>query len=217
MTLLTDRLIYIIGTNKLQNALMASFLERETGAKCVAVENFHEIQVMNNENIVQPRLVLWDCLEKDLKACLSEIESNVKRILPQDFITLFNVSSCLGIEREAIAMGVRGFFYKQDPPGHFPKGVCAIFNGELWVPREILTESILKVKGRATFLAAYEKGLTHREVEILAMLAGGATNQKIADKLYISPHTVKTHIYNIFKKLDVPNRFQAALWAAKNL
>lgn len=217
MTPLTDRLIYIIGTYKLQNALMASFLERETGAKCVAVENFHDIQVMDNEKNSQPKLVLWDCLEKDLSTCLSELESNVKRILPQDFLTLFNVSSCLGIEQEAIAMGVRGFFYEQDPPGYFPKGVCAIFKGELWVSREIMTESILKVKKQATFLVAYQKGLTHREVEILVILAGGAANKKIADKLYISPHTVKTHIYNIFKKLDVSNRFQAILWAAKSL
>jgi LuxR family transcriptional regulator of csgAB operon len=60
-------------------------------------------------------------------------------------------------------------------------------------------------------------GLTPREVEILAMVAVGAKNEEIAEKLHISPHTVKTHIYNIFKKIDVPNRLQAALWAASNL
>jgi DNA-binding CsgD family transcriptional regulator len=49
------------------------------------------------------------------------------------------------------------------------------------------------------------------------MIAVGATNDEIADKLFISPHTVKTHLYRIFKKINVPNRVQAALWAAKNL
>ena len=59
--------------------------------------------------------------------------------------------------------------------------------------------------------------LTERQVEILAMVAVGSTNDEISDKLCISPHTVKTHLYKIFKKINVPNRVQAALWAAKNL
>jgi DNA-binding CsgD family transcriptional regulator len=60
-------------------------------------------------------------------------------------------------------------------------------------------------------------GITPREAQILAMVAVGAKNEEIADKLCISPHTVKTHIYNLCKKIGVPNRLQAALWAAKNL
>jgi LuxR family transcriptional regulator of csgAB operon len=63
----------------------------------------------------------------------------------------------------------------------------------------------------------HESTLTPREIEIVSMIAAGAANAHIADKLCISSHTVKTHIYNIFKKINVPNRLQAALWAAKNL
>ena len=59
--------------------------------------------------------------------------------------------------------------------------------------------------------------LTSRQTEILALVAVGATNEQIADKLCISPQTVKSHLYNIFKKINVPNRVQAALWAAKHL
>ena len=59
--------------------------------------------------------------------------------------------------------------------------------------------------------------LTRREREILDMIAQGASNDIIADKLCISRHTVKTHLYNLFKKIGAPNRLQAALWAMKNL
>jgi LuxR family transcriptional regulator of csgAB operon len=59
--------------------------------------------------------------------------------------------------------------------------------------------------------------LTRREVEILALLGIGSSNDEIAEKLYISSNTVKTHLYRVFRKIKVPNRFQAALWAARNL
>jgi LuxR family transcriptional regulator of csgAB operon len=61
------------------------------------------------------------------------------------------------------------------------------------------------------------KQLTPREKAILALVACGASNETIAANLYISLHTVKTHIYNAFKKISVQNRLQAALWAAKHL
>jgi LuxR family transcriptional regulator of csgAB operon len=59
--------------------------------------------------------------------------------------------------------------------------------------------------------------LTKRQAEILALVAVGYSNEEIASRLYISAHTVKTHLYTIFKKINVPNRIQASLWAAKNL
>jgi DNA-binding NarL/FixJ family response regulator len=59
--------------------------------------------------------------------------------------------------------------------------------------------------------------LSQREREILLMLAAGATNKDIAQKLFLSLNTIKSHIYNIYRKIDVPNRLQASLWAAKHL
>ena len=73
------------------------------------------------------------------------------------------------------------------------------------------------VLDKEIFSPTVKEILTHREIEILSLLAVGAKNEEIADKLYISTNTVKTHIYNIFKKINVTNRLQAALWAAKNL
>jgi DNA-binding CsgD family transcriptional regulator/ArsR family metal-binding transcriptional regulator len=58
--------------------------------------------------------------------------------------------------------------------------------------------------------------LTNREIEVLQILAKGATNKEISNQLFISGHTVKTHINHIFDKLGVNDRTQASVWAALN-
>ncbi len=57
--------------------------------------------------------------------------------------------------------------------------------------------------------AAFENGLTTRELEVLQLIAQGHSNQEIADKLFVSLNTVKTHSSNLFAKLDVKRRTQA--------
>ena len=214
---LTGRLIYIIGPAILQNELMAFFLEQQTGAKCLTGENLRSVRGIDDDHTDQPNLVFWDCQGKDPESLLAELKSHGQKTLSRIFVALFNVSPSWGIEEKAVVRGVRGFFYEQDPLDRFPKGVGAIFDGELWVSREIMSKCILKGKRQDALPKGDTIGLTRREIEILAMVAVGARNDEIADKLCISPHTVKTHIYNIFKKIGVPNRLQAALWAAKYL
>ena len=58
--------------------------------------------------------------------------------------------------------------------------------------------------------------LTRREVEVLKLIAEGLFNKEIASKLDISERTVKNHVSNIFKKIDVSDRTQAAVFAIKN-
>jgi DNA-binding NarL/FixJ family response regulator len=59
-------------------------------------------------------------------------------------------------------------------------------------------------------------GLTKRELEILQLVAEGLSNEEIGKRIFISRKTVKTHLTNIFDKLQVNNRFKAALWIMPN-
>lgn len=61
-----------------------------------------------------------------------------------------------------------------------------------------------------------DSNLTSREKEVLALIAEGLINREIAKRLYISEKTVKNHVSNIFKKLNVTDRTQAAIYAYKN-
>jgi DNA-binding NarL/FixJ family response regulator len=85
-------------------------------------------------------------------------------------------------------------------------------NGELWYPRSVLEQHLLSNQTQPMEQDRRLILLTMREREILSLLASGISNQDIAQKLYISPHTVKTHAYNIYKKINVANRQHAALW-----
>jgi LuxR family transcriptional regulator of csgAB operon len=106
--------------------------------------------------------------------------------------------------------------YREDPE-LIARGITSIFEGEMWVCRKFMAQCISS-KGKGRAIKEKEPSLlTPREKEILAKLASGETNTQIAEKLFISQHTVKTHLYNIFKKINVPNRLQAALWITKNL
>jgi LuxR family transcriptional regulator of csgAB operon len=217
MVPLTNKSIYIVGPLKLQNALMAFFLQQATRAKCRTIGCLSDIEVIDSENNGQQKLVLLDCLGKDLESLLPELEGNGHRLSSQDIVGLFNIRPGLGIEKKILARGIRGFFYEKDPLEKFPKGVHTMFNGEIWLSRKIMTDYILHDGNYDFSIARSESSLTPREIEIVSMIAAGATNAYIADKLCISCHTVKTHLYHIFKKINVPNRLQAALWVVKNL
>ncbi len=213
-----EPVIYIVGPMKLQNNLMANYLERATDIDCEAIEDASNIPSKSNGRANAKRLILWDCMETDLGTCLEAV-SKVKRSQPyRDLVALFNIHRGKGGEEEGLDYDVRGFFYQGDPADHFVKGIEAIFNGELWLSRKIMTHYIVN-NHRQSFPPNEEelKLLTPREKEILRMVAEGSSNDMISDRLCISRHTVKTHLYNIFKKVHVSNRLQAALWSAKNL
>jgi DNA-binding CsgD family transcriptional regulator len=72
------------------------------------------------------------------------------------------------------------------------------------------------VDGEEASAEGSEVALTRREQEVLRLIAGGFSNKEIADILSISPDTVKTHVKNIFFKLNVRDRTQAAVWAASH-
>lgn len=213
-----EKAIYIVGPMKLQNALMAAYLEQATGTRCEAVEDPSSIPEGEEGAGQRKRLILWDCMGSDMEACLSALSRNGWRRLSRDLLGLFNLHRSGGMEEESLTYGVRGFFYQGDDVDQFMKGIKALFDGELWLSRKIMTHYILNNHMRSFPPNEHEAGLlTPREKEILNLVAQGASNEMIADRLCISRHTVKTHLYNIFKKINVPNRLQAALWTAKNL
>jgi LuxR family transcriptional regulator, positive regulator of biofilm formation len=208
---------YIVGPMKLQNELMAAYLKQETGNECVAVDDISQVRKNGLNAKGRQRLLFLDCQGKSLKVLLAELSPYINKNVFDNRIVLFNVPTDVKFQKEFILKGIHGFFYERDPLDNFIKGVLAVLDGQLWLSREMMTKCIFEGTDNDQSSKNNSDVLTERQIEILAMIAVGSTNDEISDKLCISPHTVKTHLYNIFKKINVPNRIQAALWAAKNL
>lgn len=109
---------------------------------------------------------------------------------------------------------IRGLFYRDESLDIFLKGFKAILNGEIWVPREVLLRWVSLQHPVKENLSL---SLSDREVTVLKLLTDDFSNKDISEKLYISCNTVKTHLYNIYKKINVGNRTQAAKWARMHL
>ncbi len=215
---LSGQTVCIIGPSRIHNEALASILEREAEATCVIEEDINPILNADHSlSTTLPVMVLWDCGGKSPTSLLDELRLCAIQKLPGCKILLLNVHRIWGIEKELVRSGISGFFYKEDPLSRVLNGVRAVLKGELWFPRKTMSNWILEALERAGAFGRQSVPLTPRQVEILALVAVGATNDEIGDRLRISAHTVKTHLYHIFKKINVPNRMQAALWAAKNL
>jgi DNA-binding NarL/FixJ family response regulator len=132
---------------------------------------------------------------------------------------LFNVhkGGDIQFERQAIEKQFRGIFYLNDPPQRLVKGIEKILQGELWYTRKTTSRILMESQGRLARTETAQARLTPREKELLISIASGATNNEMADTFCISPHTVKNHLYNIYKKIDVSNRLGATLWVARYL
>jgi len=205
--------IYIVGETRLQNELLTSYLNREISHKCFVLKRINNIP-KNNKRL---GLVLWNCQKKNLQDMIIELKRYNTPKKSNDHVVLFNVPASQEFHKNLILKGVQGFFYEQDSLENFTKGIQAVLSGKLWFSREVMSRYIFDETGNDQPSKNTVEKLTQRQVEILSMIAIGATNEEISKKLYISPHTVKNHLHNIFKKTNVSNRIQASLWAAVNL
>jgi LuxR family transcriptional regulator of csgAB operon len=216
---LSDNVIYVVGPSSLQNSLMATFLRQATGAKCLVTEGLLKVPRKDDEDIRDKSLILWDWLGRDAKDCSFEFDIDEDKIFRYRLVALFNLSRGIGIEEKVVAHWVEGFFYEHDSMENLVKGVRAILGGELWISRTILADYMRKNSRRNQTNKPRKRDadLTPREIEILLMIASGAKNAQIAGNLFISPHTVRTHVYNIYRKIGVENRFEAILWSTQNM
>ena len=119
---------------------------------------------------------------------------------------------------KSVKAGASGYVMKDAESDHLIEAIRDVYNGQTYVQPNITT-SFIKEFDEAHKPDVNKKlqhnNLTQREIEVLLLIAEGKNNREIAEELFISDKTVKNHVSNIFRKIDVSDRTQAAVYVLK--
>lgn len=167
---------------------------------------------------LNPDVILMDA---NMSAC-SGIEPvrAIRERMPDARVLMISVSDNDENLFAAVKAGAKGYVLKSVEPDELVSAIERVMEGEAVIPHEMvskfLQEFALLANGRVPPTSGASRALTAREEEILCQLADGSANRAIANTLSISEHTVKIHLKNILKKLNMNNRTQAAIYAQRH-
>ena len=162
---------------------------------------------------VQPDILLLDINMPNVNG-IEVLEEIKKKNIPVKVLML-TVHSEAEYLVQAVDIGANGYILKDSGSEELKKAIQSVMDWDSYIQPSLIPSLNSRLVNRdidKEKIAA----LTKREMEILTQIAGGMFNKEIAMNLNISERTVKNHISNIFKKIDVSDRTQAAVFAIRN-
>jgi DNA-binding NarL/FixJ family response regulator len=160
-----------------------------------------------------PDIILMDINMPNVNGI--EATRRIKTDFPQVGIIALTIHDDEEYVFELVKAGVSAYILKDIESESLVETIRAVFRGEtVFHPR--ITQKLLGEFQRITKKSQETEQLSRREQDVLRLIARGKSNREIGEELYISEKTVKNHITNIFRKIEVTDRTQAALYAVKN-
>jgi len=174
------------------------------------------------EAVEKARALVPDVILMDLSMPrMSGVEA--ARIIKREFPHIGIIALTMYEEQQYIfdlvRAGATGYLLKDTDSAQIVSAIKAVYRGESLihpsVASKILAEFSLLAQGKGKKRPWVEHDLTDREITVLRLVADGKTNKEIANSLNLSEKTVKNHVRNIFHKLQVYDRTQAAILAIR--
>lgn len=163
---------------------------------------------------LHPDVILMDIYMPEMDGLQAAKE--IRARFPNIAIVMLTSSERDGHLYEAVQLGVSGYLLKSLDATELFDLLTGVVRGETAMTRALASKLLKAVANRLADDAKGEEVLTERELFVLRLVASGATNLEIAEKLSISINTVKSHLKNILGKLQLENRTQAATYALKH-
>lgn len=195
---------------------LKQLIELENDIKVVAEASNGE-EAVSYYAYEQPDVVLMD-INMPKQNGLQALEA-IKQKNPEAKIIMLTIHQDREYLFKALQLGANGYVLKDADGAVLIEAIRKVYQGEAFIQPTMARELIVEFKRYTSGeVQASRKNslLSDRELEVLDLIAKGLLNKEIAKALYISEKTVKNHISNIFKKLNVSDRTQAAVYALKN-
>lgn len=162
---------------------------------------------------LKPDIVLMDLVMPEMDGI--EATRTIKAELPEVEVIILTSFSDKDHVLPAIEAGAAGYQLKDIEPDDLVSSIRQVMRGES-IMHPVATIQLEEQLREEENLPHVKNPLTRREQDVLAELTKGKSNREIASSLFVTEKTVKTHISNIFAKLEVQDRTQAALYAVKH-
>lgn len=163
--------------------------------------------------VCNPDVLLLDINMPEMNGI--EVLKKMKAENSQIKVLILTVHNEMDYLMKAVDIGVDGYILKDSESAELKKAIRAVMDGENYIQPSLIPALNSQLVSRDSDKDMISS-LTNRELEVLVQVANGMFNKEIATNLNISERTVKNHISNIFKKIDVSDRTQAAVFAIKN-
>ena len=183
------------------------------GSISVVAEASDGVECMDRLKFVIPDVLLLD-INMPNKNGIEVLEDIRRRKLPVKVLIL-TVHNEIEYLVRAVDIGIEGYLLKDSDSSELKEAIEKVMEGENYIQPSLVPLLNSRLISRDTDMEKIDL-LTRRELEVLILVANGMFNKEIAIKLNISERTVKNHISNIFKKIDVADRTQAAVFAIRN-
>lgn len=144
--------------------------------------------------------------------------ARITGVLPNSRVVMLTMYARSDYLFRAIRAGAHGYVLKDASAEELTSAIYLVAQGGVVVTSRLAQQILAEFKGRRTAeerANPAEEQLSAREAEVLALIAAGETTRSIAEQLYLSEHTVKRHTSNIFRKLHIRHRSQAAYAAIR--